>query len=52
MARVNKTQLKKLQKELKTDSRIGDYLGSSRQSVWRLRKKYGIPSLKRAKKSK
>jgi biotin operon repressor len=52
MARINKTQLKKLQKELKTDSRIGDHLGITRQSVWKLRNSYGIPCLKRTKKYK
>lgn len=52
MARVGKTELKKLQKQFITDSRIGDHLGVSRQTVWKLRDIYGIPRSKRAKKSK
>lgn len=52
MAKIGKTLLKKLQKQFKTDSRIGDHLGVSRQSIWKLRDSYGIPRSKRAKKSK
>jgi len=47
MARNGKTILRKLQKTLKTDSKIGDHLGISRQKVWRLRKEYGIPRSKK-----
>lgn len=43
MARIGKTIIKKLQKELRTDSRIGDRLGVTRQKIWRLRQEYGIP---------
>lgn len=44
---VDKTTLKKLQKEFKTDTRIGDRLGVTRQVIWRLRQKYGIPRSKK-----
>jgi biotin operon repressor len=42
MARLSKAQLKKLQKQFRTDSRIGDQVGITRQAIWQLRKKYGI----------
>lgn len=40
--KVTKTQLTKLQKSLKTDERIGEALGLTRQSVHQLRKKFGV----------
>jgi DNA invertase Pin-like site-specific DNA recombinase len=44
MARISKTQLIKLQKQLKTDAAIGEQFGITRQAVHQLRKKYGIDS--------
>jgi hypothetical protein len=44
MARISKTQLIKLQKQLKTDAAIGEQFGITRQAVHQLRKKYGIES--------
>jgi len=45
MARISKAQLIKLQKKLKTDAKIGEQYGISRQAVHQLRKKYGIESV-------
>lgn len=45
MARISKSQLIKLQKKLKTDAKIGEQFGISRQAVHQLRKKYGIESV-------
>jgi DNA invertase Pin-like site-specific DNA recombinase len=45
MARINKTELVKLQKTLKTDDAIGKKFGITRQAVHQLRKKYGIDSV-------
>ena len=45
MARITKAQLIKLQKKLKTDAKIGEQYGISRQAVHQLRKKYGIESV-------
>jgi adenylate kinase len=45
MAKISKTQLIKLQKKLKTDSKIGETFGITRQAIHQLRKKYGIPSV-------
>ena len=45
MARITKAQLIKLQKKLKTDAKIGEQFGISRQAVHQLRKKYGIESV-------
>jgi Mor family transcriptional regulator len=45
MARINKAQLIKLQKKLKTDAKIGEQFGISRQAVHQLRKKYLIESV-------
>ncbi|MDG5815496.1 helix-turn-helix domain-containing protein [Chitinispirillales bacterium ANBcel5] len=44
MPRVTKTELLRLQKKFKTDARIGDEFGITRQAIHQLRKKYGIPS--------
>ena len=44
MARINKTDLIKLQKKFKTDAAIGEQFGITRQAVHQLRKKYGIDS--------
>jgi hypothetical protein len=44
MARISKTQLIKLQKQLRTDAAIGEQFGITRQAVHQLRKKYGIDS--------
>lgn len=46
MAKVNKEQLIKLQKTLKTDAAIGAKYGISRQAIHQLRTKYGISSLR------
>jgi DNA invertase Pin-like site-specific DNA recombinase len=45
MARISKSQLAKLQKQLKTDAAIGSKFGITRQAVHQLRKKYGIESV-------
>jgi transposase-like protein len=45
MAKITKTLLVKLQKSLKTDVRIGEELGISRQAVHQWRKKLGVESL-------
>jgi DNA invertase Pin-like site-specific DNA recombinase len=44
MARISKTELIKLQKQLRTDAAIGEKFGITRQAVHQLRKKYGIDS--------
>lgn len=44
MARITKAQLIKLQKKHKTDSKIGELFGISRQAIHQLRMKYGIES--------
>jgi DNA-directed RNA polymerase specialized sigma subunit len=46
MARISKDMLKKLQKTLKTDAKIGKRYGISRQAVHQLRVKYSINALK------
>jgi hypothetical protein len=45
MSKVTKTQLSKLQKTHKTDMRIGEALGVSRQAVHQLRRKFGVGSV-------
>lgn len=45
MARISKSELVKLQKSLKTDAKIGEQFGITRQAVHQLRKKYGIESV-------
>ncbi|MBD3317092.1 MAG: hypothetical protein GF344_14995 [Chitinivibrionales bacterium] len=45
MAKISKTQLIKLQKKYRTDAKIGEQFGITRQAVHQLRKKYGIESL-------
>lgn len=44
MARISKSELIRLQKKLKTDAKIGEEFGITRQAVHQLRKKYGIES--------
>ena len=44
MPKISKSELKKLQKTLKTDAAIGEKFGITRQAVHQLRKKYGIES--------
>lgn len=44
MARISKSELIRLQKKFKTDARIGEEFGITRQAVHQLRKKYGIES--------
>ncbi|HEX2955357.1 MAG TPA: hypothetical protein VHO70_00915 [Chitinispirillaceae bacterium] len=44
MARISKQELIRLQKKFKTDARIGEEFGITRQAVHQLRKKYGIES--------
>lgn len=45
MAKISKSQLIKLQKKLKTDAKIGEEFGITRQAVHQLRKKYDILSV-------
>ena len=45
MAKISKSQLIKLQKKLKTDAKIGEEFGITRQAVHQLRKKYKILSV-------
>ena len=45
MARATKAQIISLQKKLKTDIKIGEKFGITRQAIFQLRKKYGIPSV-------
>jgi hypothetical protein len=45
MAKISKSQLAKLQKKYRTDAKIGEQFGITRQAVHQLRKKYGIESL-------
>ena len=42
MARATKAQLISLQKSLKTDNKIGEKFGITRQAIFQLRRKYGI----------
>lgn len=44
MAKISKAELIRLQKKLKTDARIGEEFGITRQAIHQLRKKYGIKS--------
>ena len=44
MARISKTELIKLQKQLTTDEAIGKKFGITRQAVHQMRKAYGIDS--------
>jgi hypothetical protein len=44
MAAISKAELIRLQKKLKTDARIGEEFGITRQAIHQLRKKYGIES--------
>lgn len=44
MAKISKAELIRLQKKLKTDARIGEEFGITRQAIHQLRKKYGIES--------
>ena len=45
MARISKQELITLQKKLKTDAKICAKFGVTRQAVYQLRKKYGIPAI-------
>ncbi len=45
MAKISKAKLAQLQKRLKTDAKIGEQYGITRQAVHQLRKKYGIESV-------
>jgi len=45
MARISKQELLKLQKILKTDKAIGAEFNITRQAVFQLRIKYGIPAV-------
>jgi hypothetical protein len=45
MASMSKAQLIKLQKQLKTDAKIGEKFNITRQAVHQLRKKYEIESV-------
>lgn len=44
MPRISKSQLIRLQKTLKTDQKIGEKFGITRQAVYQIRNLYGIPS--------
>jgi Mor family transcriptional regulator len=44
MAHFTKTELIKLQKQLKTDEAIGKKFGITRQAVHQMRQKYGVAS--------
>jgi DNA invertase Pin-like site-specific DNA recombinase len=44
MARISKAQLVKLQRKHRTDAKIGELFGITRQAVHQLRKKYAIDS--------
>jgi DNA invertase Pin-like site-specific DNA recombinase len=44
MARISKAELIRLQKKFRTDARIGEEFGITRQAVHQLRKKYEIES--------
>ena len=44
MAKISKQELLRLQKKFKTDARIGQEFGITRQAVHQLRKKYEIES--------
>jgi hypothetical protein len=44
MPKISKSELIKLQKELRTDAAIGEKFGISRQAIHQIRQKYGIPS--------
>lgn len=44
MAPIGKKQLEQLMKRYYTDSAVGGRLGVSRQAIYKLRKKYGIPA--------
>jgi hypothetical protein len=46
MATISKAQLIRLQKKLKTDQKIADQFGITRQAVHQLRQKYGIESVR------
>lgn len=45
MARITKSQLVRLQKKYKTDARIGEQFGITRQAVHQLRRKYMVESM-------
>jgi hypothetical protein len=45
MAKIKKNTLVGLQKKLKTDTAIGELFGITRQAVYQLRKRYGIPAV-------
>jgi len=45
MAKITKSTLVSLQKKLKTDTAIGERYGITRQAVYQLRKRYGIPAV-------
>ena len=45
MARITKAQLVRLQKKFKTDAKIGEQFGITRQAVHQLRKIYAIESV-------
>ena len=45
MAKIKKSMLTSLQKKLITDTAIGSRFGITRQAVYQLRKRYGIPAV-------
>ena len=44
MPRISKAELIRLQKTLKTDEKIGEKFGITRQAIHQMRNLYGIPS--------
>lgn len=45
MPQISKRELRRLQKEHKTDAKIGQTFGVTRQAIQQLRFKYGIPAI-------
>lgn len=52
MIRIGKEQLKKLQEKYHTDQAIASLYGVNRQTIYKLRKKYGIESYKNRNKNR
>jgi transposase-like protein len=52
MAKINKSQLIKLQSKYVTDDAIGKLYGISRQAVHQLRNAYGIPPIEEKHKAR
>ncbi|ERP31214.1 helix-turn-helix domain-containing protein [Chitinivibrio alkaliphilus] len=48
MNRIGREQLLSLQKKYHTDAAIAEFYGVTRQAIYKLRKKYGIPAYERS----